>query len=143
MICPGGQSGRRCGALLREDTEFTAEAIRYDQPQRRYVCVLGHSSYAGLPILKTAAQPVYRPQHRHAKLCEVCGDSYTGTPRQRYCSTPCNRVAERVRKQGKPTTGKRLSAAELKAARALPNAWQWAFTNAVMIRYPDRVRRER
>ena len=119
----------QCGALTREDTIFSATAARYSQPQRRYVCAMGHSVYTSLPAIPppkaSMGSPVQLPGQvaRHERACARCGDIFMGTKRQKFCSSVCTRAADAERNRrylSASKTGKRLSPEALRLARAMP-----------------------
>ena len=114
----------RCGALLREDTEFTREALRYTMPQRRYVCHGGHSVYTGLvePVLRVAPAPGGRGRSATVEKCCVrCAEPFQGATQQKYCGEVCVRAADVERSRSRDrVVRQRLTGAALKQARALP-----------------------
>lgn len=138
----------RCDSLMREDTEFSANMARYSLPQRRYVCAMGHSVYTDvdtIPALTVSmGAPVKLPNAspQHERTCARCGDVFHGTKRQKFCSSVCTRAAdyERNRKYISATrTGKRLSAEELRVARAMPRPWNsWKRNGTVPVPYAAR-----
>ena len=77
-------------SLLREDLEFSILMARYGLPQRRFVCVAGHSVTTGAPSPVSPTPPVtktYRPIR--CKLA-TCGTLFTPRqPNSRFHAKPC------------------------------------------------------
>lgn len=86
-----------CDAPTREDLAFRAEQERYNLEARRYVCVVGHSTYLRPP------EPVAGP--RPARVCSMCAEPFEPPPRSRLarkcpaCITPNYRQHGRKRKE--------------------------------------------
>ena len=79
-----------CGGLLAEDTEFREHMRRYDLPQRRFVCYIGHSVTLGIPpdLRKPSGQPAklpgrgrqrYPERRTYTRTCAVCGNEFAST----------------------------------------------------------------
>jgi len=125
--CPLSLLGGRCGALLREDTQFTAEMSLYSLPQRRYVCASGHTVYVSMPVLGDPTPALARPRGtrgRTLKVCPQCEESFLGVSRQLYCGVACAHAREVERaKRRRPDGRYGLTGAALQRARAIPSSW--------------------
>lgn len=111
-----------CGALLREDTQFTMEARISNQPQRRYVCAAGHSVYTGLPPLAPPPPPAAVNATRRRKVCRYCTRPFFSKGNGVYCRTRCREAAltERNRARGVlRRTGPKMTGEALRQARAV------------------------
>ena len=134
----------RCGGLLQEDRQFTRDMREYSLPQRRSMCVMGHTVYAGLgsiPALKISmGAPVQLPRTipRRERPCAQCGDLFSGIKRQKYCGSVCMRAADTERNRRRNYTGKRLAPDELRQARAMPKPWNSWKREAPPVAYAPR-----
>src|SRR3990167_4090956 len=108
----------RCGALLREDTQFTVEMRVYDSPQRRYVCAAGHSLYrVRAATLHAPVRPVGRGR-AITKTCVWCYELFEGPTQQQYCSEVCCRARDTERTRMRAWADRtRLTGAALRTAR--------------------------
>jgi len=82
-----------CTASVREDTEFTRDALAYNLPVRRYVCHRGHSTHVDVvPLEKSIPEPntrLTRHEKPVRKKCKWCRDWFEGTRPFLYCSLEC------------------------------------------------------
>lgn len=133
----------RCDALMREDTEFATTAIRYQQPQRRFLCMMGHTVYTGLQEAaatwqeKTLAPALAKPVPGR---CHWCGEEYVGVVRQKYCSPECARaksVSDEASRRAR-TNGVKLHGAALRQARAIAGVWNRQLQGEPPIPYATR-----